>query len=434
MKLYMRSLGCAKNQVDSEMILGVLKGHFEWAETPKEASLILVNTCAFIEEAKKEAIDVILQLAEEKAPFAKLVVCGCLSERYKEELIPLLPEVDRFISISEYGDISTILKSLCDADFHLRESLSPFQRVYSTPPYMRYVKISEGCLNRCAFCAIPLIRGNLKSRTMESVLQEVRQAVADGVYEINLISQDTTRYGFDLYHRLALPELLKKIGQIEGDFKVRLLYLYPDIVTDELLDCFAEESKLYPYFDIPIQHSEDKILKKMNRRGTQQQLLELFEKIKKRVPHAILRTTVMVGFPYEEEPDVFRMIEFMKKVEFDSLGAFTFSLEEQTKACDYPNVISEEEKQRRYDLVMSAQKEISEKLLQRRIGQILDDVFITGYDEDSYFYIGRNAQFAPDDIDGCIYIAAQEELSLGQRIRVEILDADEYTLTGKQVK
>lgn len=434
MKLYMVSLGCAKNQVDSEMILGVCKKQMEIVKDPDNADIIIVNTCAFIEPARVEAIDTILQLADYKENGAKLIVCGCLPQRYKEEIEKLLPEVDRFISIDEYHKLGEIINSVIDSKYNL-DDFSFKNRIYSTPSYMRYVKISEGCLNRCAFCAIPLIRGRLKSRTMESIYDEVLMHVNDGVYEINLISQDTTKYGFDLYdNKLMLVELLKKLVSIPGDFKIRLLYLYPDIVTDELIDFIANNPKVMPYFDIPIQHSEDKLLTKMHRRGNREYLLNLFSKIKNKIPNAILRTTLIVGFPYEEEADVDNLIEFIKEVKFDRLGAFTFSLEEGTKACDYPNVLSDLVKQKRYERVMQAQQDIILKKNQSLIGSIVEDAFIIGYDEDSYMYVARSDAYAPDEIDGCIFVAAQYELKLGQRIKVKILDCDEYSLTGQHME
>lgn len=434
MKLYMQSLGCAKNQVDTEMILGVLKNEVTLVASPEDAEVLMVNTCAFIEPARKEAIDTILELASYKEKnHAKLVVCGCLPQRYTN-IDTLLPEVDRFIAIDEYTQIGTILQQVLKSSYPLQAAISPLNRIFSTPSYTRYVKISDGCTNRCAFCAIPLIRGNLKSRAIESILEEVTSAVKEGVYEINLISQDTTKYGFDLYKKLALVDLLRELVQIEGDFKIRLLYLYPEIVTDELIDFIANEKKMMPYFDIPIQHSEDKMLKVMSRRGTKADLVLLFQKIRERVPHATLRTTLMVGFPYETEEDVAHMISFIEDVKFDHLGAFTFSLEEDTKACSYPNEISEKVKQKRYDLVMKKQSEIAYALNKKRIGTVVEDVFIIDYDEESFMYVARSDAFAPDDVDGCIYVAAKYELSLGQRIKVKILDVDEYTWTGEQVE
>ncbi len=430
MKLYMVSLGCAKNQVDSEMILGVLKNKFELVKSPEESDLIIVNTCAFIESARKEAIDTILELSDYGK---KLVVCGCLSQRYKDEIAKLLPEVNRFIAIDEYGMLGSIINDVMKSDFDY-DNFDFLNRVYTTPSYMRYIRISDGCLNRCAFCAIPLIRGRLKSRTIENIVEEVKNIVAEGVYEINLISQDTTKYGYDLYKRLALVDLLKEIVKIPGDFKVRILYLYPEVVTDELIDFIKNEPKMMHYFDIPMQHSETKILKKMCRRSDKEILTNLFHKIRTEVPDAILRTTIIVGFPYEEESDMDNLIDFIKDIKFDRLGAFTFSLEEGTKACEYPNIISEETKQARYERLMKTQSEIALENNKNKLNTILEDCFIIGYDEESYMYVARSYAYAPDEIDGCIYIASKRELSLGERVNVKVLDYDEYTLTGELVE
>ena len=435
MKVYMQSLGCAKNQVDSEMILGTLKENITLVKEPKDAELIIINTCAFIEPSRKEDIETILEMVEYKLDNnAKLVVCGCLPQRYKDEINNLIPEVDRFISIAEYSELPTIMNNLIKSDYKYNLEFSPLNRIYSTPNYMRYVKISEGCLNRCAFCAIPLIRGNLKSRTIESIVEEVKAEVNSGVYEINLISQDTTKYGWDLYNKLAIVDLLSELVKIEGDFKIRLLYLYPEIVTDELIDFIKNNDKVMKYFDIPIQHSEDRVLKAMLRRGDKELIVNLLKKIRKEIPNATLRTTLMVGFPYEEEKDVNNMIKFIKDIKFDHLGAFAFSLEEGTPACDYPNVIKESVKQKRYDKLMKAQSEIALELKKNKIGTVIKDAFIIGYDEEAFMYIARSEEFAPDEVDGCIYVAARYELELGQRVNVKILDADHYTLTGEQVE
>ncbi len=434
MKVFMQSLGCAKNQVDSEMLLGVLKENITLVATPEEAELMILNTCAFIEPARKEAIDTIFELVDVKEKTkSKLIVCGCLPQRYKQEIEQLIPEVDRFVQIDEYGNLGSIVNQVVQSDYNYQKQFDPLNRIYSTPNYMRYVKIAEGCMNRCAFCAIPLIRGNLKSRPIEEIVEEVKQEVSEGAYEINLVAQDTTKYGFDLYHRHALTDLLRELILIEGDFKIRLLYLYPELVSDELIELIKNSPKIMKYFDIPIQHSEDKLLKAMLRRSNKEMILSLLHKIKERIPNATLRTTLMVGFPYEEEEDVDAMIEFIEDIRFDHMGAFTFSLEENTPACKYPNCISEETKQKRYELLMQAQSKIALELKQAKIGTIIEDAFIIGYDEESYMYIARSEAFAPDEIDGCIYVAAKDELSLGQRISVKILDADAYTLTGEQV-
>ena len=434
MKLFMQSLGCAKNQVDSEMLLGVLKENITLVEDPFDAELMIVNTCAFIEPARKEAIDTIFELVGVKEQTnSKLIVCGCLPQRYKEKIVQLIPEVDRFVQIDEYGNLGQIVNQVIQSNYSYQKKFDPLNRIYSTPNYMKYVKIAEGCMNRCAFCAIPLIRGNLKSRPIEDIVTEVKKEVSEGAYEINLVAQDTTKYGFDLYHRHALIDLLKELIQIEGDFKIRLLYLYPELVSDELIDLIKNSPKIMKYFDIPIQHSEDKLLKAMLRRSNKQMIVDLLHKIKEQIPNATLRTTLMVGFPYEEEVDVDQMIEFIQDIRFDHMGAFTFSLEENTPACKYPNIIPEETKQKRYERLMEAQSKIALELKQQKIGTILQDVFIIGYDEESYMYVARSEAFAPDEIDGCIYVAAKAELTLGQRIAVKILDADAYTLTGEQV-
>ena len=433
MKVFMISLGCSKNKVDSEMILGSLGDEGELIDNPEEADLILINTCAFIESARKEAIDTILEYSDYKKKNSKLVVCGCLSQRYKEELIPLLPEVDRFITIDEYGNVNKIISDIFNSRFVLDGEFNSLSRVNTDPSYMRYIKISEGCLNRCAFCAIPLIRGKLHSREIDDIKAEFEKAVSEGVYEINLISQDTTKYGYDLTKRLMLVELLKELVKTPGDYKIRLLYLYPEVVTDELIDFIKNNDKMMHYFDIPIQHSEDKILKAMYRRSNKELIINLFHKIRKEIPDAIIRSTIIVGFPFEEDSDVDNLIEFIKDIKFDRLGAFTFSLEEGTKACEYPNVISNDEKNRRYEKLMSEQSRIALELNQAKLNTIVEDCFITGYDEESFMYTARNYAYAPDDIDGCIYLASREELNLGDRVKAKILDCDEYSLTGEVI-
>lgn len=432
MKLYVISLGCAKNRVDSEMLVGLLeKNNFQLVDDINAANLIMINTCAFIESAKVEAINTILDAAQIKKNGQKLVVCGCLPQRYKE-ISSLLPEVDRFISINEYQDFGKIIAELFKSDFNLNDKISPLNKHLSTPNYMRYIKISDGCLNHCAFCAIPLIRGKLKSVPIDVIYEEVKKSVNEGAYEINLISQDTTRYGFDLYKKNAIVDLLKKLVTIEGNFKIRLLYLYPDIVTDELIDFIKNNDKVMPYFDIPIQHSEDRLLKLMNRRGMRSYLIDLIKKIRNEIPNAIIRTTLIVGFPSETEEDINNLINFMEEVKFDRLGAFTFSMEEGTPATKYEDDVKEDVKNKRYSDVMSVQKGISLELMSQYQGQVLKDCFVIGYDENSFMYIARNYMFAPDDIDGVIYFAAKDEHKLGDLVNIKVLDFDEYSLIGEE--
>ncbi len=432
MKVYMQSLGCSKNQVDSEMILGVCKNlNMEVVDLPNKADLIMVNTCAFIESARTEAINTILDLAEYKSAKSKLVVCGCLSQRYKDELIAELPEVDRFITIKEYSELASIIKQVMGIESTCNPCISFTNRVYANMDHFRYVRISDGCLNRCAFCAIPLIRGRLNSRTIEDIKNEVEMHVTNNVKEINIISQDTTVYGKDIYNKLALVDLLKELVSIPGDFKIRLFYLYPEIVTDELINFIKDNDKVFNYFDIPIQHSENKILKKMSRRSSREEMLELFTKIRTLIPDAIIRTTVMVGFPYEEIDDVNNLVKFIKICKFDRLGCFTFSPEEGTLANTYPQIISEEEKIKRYNMVMDTQYYVALELNRAKIGTITNCV-IEGYDGENFMYVGRNYAFAPDDIDGCIYIAAHDEHNIGDIVKVKIMDADSYSLTGEE--
>lgn len=433
MNVYFVHLGCAKNQVDSEILLGYMEKEGIFPTNDIEAAdILMVNTCAFIESAKKEAIDTILNLASYKNEAKILIVTGCLAQRYKDELIKELPEVDLFLSIADYKNISEILNKTNLFKHKFTRNISQLERIYSTASYYRYVKISEGCTRACAFCAIPLIRGKLKSRAIEEIKTEVEGHVKDGVYEINLISQDTTAYGLDLYKKLAIVDLLKELVKIPGDFKIRLLYLYPSIVTDEFIDFIANNDKIMPYFDIPIQHSEDKLLKAMSRIGKKEFIRELILKIRKKIPHAVIRTTLIVGFPYETREDVENLVEFITEVPFDHLGCFTYSPEEGTKSYDYPQEISEEEKNIRLEMVMKRQAEVSLSINKKHLGQIYD-VVVEHYDENEFMYSSRNYMFAPDDVDGTIYFASINEHQAGDIVKIKILDCDNYTLTGEEV-
>lgn len=430
MNLYLISLGCAKNMVDSELIVGLLEQNkITLVDDPKKADILMVNTCAFIESARKEAIDTILNLADYKTKNNKLIVCGCLPQRY-DNLAELLPEVDRFISIREYKDFIKIINNLYKSEYVGEMN---FKHLHiATPNYMRYIKISEGCLNRCAFCAIPLIRGKLKSREIEDIVSEVKRSVLEGAYEINLISQDTTRYGYDLYKENSIVNLLKEIVKIDGNFKVRLLYLYPDIVSDELIDFIKNNPKIMPYFDIPIQHSEDHLLKLMNRRGSKDYLINLFNKIRKEIPDAIIRTTLIVGFPEETEDDIINLGKFIEDIKFERLGAFTYSKEEGTagaKLKQIPKAI----KEKRYNYIMQKQEKIALENNLKLVGKTLNDCFITGYDENNFMYLARNYMYAPDDIDGVIYVAAKDEHKLGDLVNIVIKDVDSYSITGEEI-
>lgn len=432
MRVYTISLGCAKNRVDSERILGLLnKNNILLTNNIKEADICLINTCAFINQAKQEAIDTILDVSKNKNKDSKLIVVGCLSQRYFDEVSRLLPEVDRFIKIDDYDKIGDIISELFDRKIKLDNSLSFLDKLPTTAKYMQYIKISEGCLNRCSFCAIPHIRGNLVSRTIENIKEEVLLALKNGVYEINLISQDTTRYGYDLYKENKLSDLLEELILLPYDFKIRLLYLYPDLVDDRLIDIISKSDKIYKYFDIPIQHSESNLLKLMNRRGNKEDLINLFNKIREKVANPILRTTIIVGFPNESDEDFSNLISFIKDVKFDHLGCFTFSKEENTKSFNMKGQIPKSIKNKRYDILMKEQQQISLNKKKEYIGKIIS-CFIVDYIQSEYYYLARNEMFGPDDIDGYIVVYPKYEHNIGDRITVEILDCEEYALIAKE--
>ena len=433
MKVYLISLGCAKNKVDSEVIIGnmIVNDNIELTLDMSKADLIIINTCAFIESAKTEAINTIFEVLDNKKKKQKVLVCGCLSTRYANEIASLIPEVDRFVTIKEYPNLKEIVNSLFN-DHPFTNEVSSFNRIITGMKESVYVKISEGCNNRCSYCAIPLIRGPFVSRKMEDIIFEVTNLVANDAYEINLISQDTTNYGIDLYNDYKIVSLLEELEKIEGNFKIRLLYLYPSLVSDELINYIANSSKVLPYFDIPLQHSQTNILKSMNRRGDKEFIIALINKIRHKIPNAILRTTMIVGFPGETDNDFNGLLEFVKEMEFDRLGAFPYSAEEDTVGASMPNQVAEEIKERRLEALYLVQDDIALKANERHIGSITD-VLIVDYDQDSYAYIGRNYAFAPDDIDGFIFVYSNRELEIGDVVKVKILDASINTLSGEVV-
>lgn len=427
MKFGLVSLGCEKNLVDSELVLGYLKhyGH-EITNDPNVADAIIINTCGFIADSKKEAIETILEMANYKK---KIIVIGCLATRYKDALKKAMPEIDILITLNDYNHFGKYLSSLDDS--FKDDGLSFNNRVLSTPSFSAYLRIADGCSNNCAYCAIPLIRGKNKSRTIEDIILEANRLVKDGVKEVTLLAQDTTKYGLDIYNKVRIVDLLKELLQIKELEYIRLLYLYPDEIEDELIELIGKEKRLTPYFDIPIQHSEDSVLKNMNRRGDKQYLLNLFNKIKNTVPNAILRTTVMVGFPGESEEDFNNLVDFIKQVEFDHLGCFTFSKEEDTLAFKYKNQIDEETKKRRKDIIMKEQSRISYRKNKAHIGEIMEGLIIekknNGYKLRSYYN-------AIDDIDGSIIVNSNLDLSLGQKVKVKITNAFVYDLLGEIVE
>ena len=426
-KVALISLGCAKNLVDSENILGLLlKNHYEIINNKDEADILVINTCGFIESSKKESIDTILDNINKKQ---KVVVTGCLVNRYKDELAKEIPEVDLWIPIRDYPRFNQLLATL-DADITNFEGLNDNYRLVSTGSYSAYLKIGEGCSNCCTYCAIPLIRGPYVSRPYEDIISEARKLANDGYKELIVLEQDTTRYGLDLKEKKTIVDLLKGLLEIKELAFIRLLYLYPDEITDELIDLIAKEERLTPYFDIPIQHSEDKILKAMNRRGDKAYLTNLFKKIKTKIPNAILRTTVMVGFPGETKEDFDNLINFVKEVKFDHLGAFTYSREEGTKSYDFPHQVREATKQKRLDELMSLQQSISYDLNKKHIGEVMKGLVVG---KENGYYLLRSYFNAPDDVDGKILFRSSKELKEGDITEVRITESYVYDLYGEEI-
>ncbi len=429
-KVGLVSLGCAKNQVDSEQILGMLKDSgFEIVSSPSFSDVIIVNTCGFITSSKEESIDTILEMTKYKK---KLVVVGCLVERYLDELKKEIPEVDLFVPIREYH----LLKEKISSLFENKNVLYDFSykhRLTVTPFFTAYLRISEGCNNCCTYCAIPLIRGQFKSRPFNEVLDEARMLAKKGIKELVVISQDTTRYGSDFENRKSITDLLNALLAIKEFEYIRLLYLYPDEIDDDLLFLIAKEPRLTPYFDLPIQHASSNILKAMNRRGDKEFLIDLINnRIRKIVPNAIIRTTIIVGFPNETEKDFSELIDFIKLIKFDHLGAFTYSREEGTKSFDFENQIDETIKEERYEQLMRIQRVISYNENKIHIGKVMEGLVVGKHRDGSYLL--RSWWNAPDDIDGNIYFRSDEKLEIGEKVKVKITSCYEYDLEGEIVK
>lgn len=429
MKVGLISLGCAKNLVDSEMILGMAQnGGMEIVQSPEEADLIIVNTCGFIEDAKKESIATIKEM---HGYHKKLIVAGCYAERYKTKLEREMPFIDRVVTLKDYPHFGDIIKNVMHDDSLKFGPMDYQNRVLATSNITPYLKLSDGCDNRCTYCAIPLIRGGFKSRPFEEVINEAKLLVKNGAKELNLISQDTTRFGsdFNVERRSTLPELIKQISMLEGLMMVRVLYLYPDEITDELLKEIQDNPKIAKYFDIPIQHISSSVLKRMNRRGDKEDLIRLFSKIRSMMPESVLRTTLIVGFPGETDNDFEELKEFVQNQEFDRLGVFAYSKEEDTPAYHFTNQLPDDIKNKRLDQIMQIQKKIAAKKNKAQIGKIHHTV-IEAYDETSKFYYGRSYAFAPDDIDGYIVFQSKKILSIGDDVLVKITSNYGYDLIG----
>ena len=437
----MVSLGCAKNQVDGEVLMASLKNAgFLTVDDAALADIAIVNTCGFIESAKRESIEEILELAalKKEGKIKKLVITGCLSERYQKEMHQELPEADAVLGIGANGDIAPLLTKMMEENTYVEsfpdKSRMPLcgDRELTTPSYFAYVKIAEGCDNRCSYCAIPLIRGGYRSRTMESIEEECKGLVANGAKELVLIAQDTSRYGIDLYGEYSLAKLMARLCRIDGLRWLRVLYCYPDSITDELLDTMAQEEKIVPYIDLPLQHASGPILKAMNRRGDRQSLTALMNKIRERVPGVVLRTTLITGFPGETEEDFTELAEFVKDVKFERLGCFAYSQEEGTPAAELPGQLDEEVKAHRAELIMDRQMEIMERQGMELIGKTLE-VLVEGYDRYAECWFGRSWRDAPD-VDGKIFFTTGgKRPRLGSFVQVMVEDCMDCDLTGRLV-
>ena len=435
-KVSVVSLGCSKNLVDSEQMLGLINGRFELVDNEADADIMIVNTCAFIESAKQESIDCILALAEEKKSDKnkKLIVAGCMAQRYKDEILKEMPEVDAVVGVNDYDKIADIIDGLennnniaiCGCEYMEAESLP---RIRTTPEYTAFLKIAEGCDNCCTYCVIPSIRGRYRSRREEDIVSEAEKMAADGVRELIVIAQDTTRYGIDLYGEYTLSRLLKKLCKIDGIEWIRLHYCYPELVTDELIDTVASEPKICNYMDIPIQHCNDEILKKMGRRTNKAQIVSVIEKLREKIPDVVIRTSLIAGFPGESEEQLDELEQFIRDMKFDRLGVFAYSQEEGTPAAALGGQLDEQTKTDRQEQLMFAQLDVSEELCQNKIGTV-QKVLVEGYDSFVKMYYGRTYADSVE-VDGKVFFSADQPQKLGGFTDVLINDSDEYDLFGE---
>lgn len=435
----MVSLGCAKNQTDAETMMGLLTGQgHKIVSSPEMADVLIVNTCAFIESAKQESIDTILEMADYKKGRCRLlIVTGCLAERYNTQVLEQLPEVDAVLGTGDYEQIASVINRASMGDKpaifghnnHTPEEGLP--RILSTPGYTAYLKISDGCNNNCTYCAIPLIRGAFRSRRIEDIVSEARSLAANGVRELILIAQDTTRYGQDLYGEYALDRLLEELCKIEQLHWIRVHYFYTEAVTDRLLEVMAAHPQICNYIDMPVQHANDRILRRMARRTNQAQIRERIGQIRQKMPDAVIRTSIITGFPGETEEEFEELYQFVKDIRFDRMGVFAYSQEEDTPAASFDGQIEELVKEERRDRLMTLQQQISLELNQAKIGTMLE-VLVEGYDADSFLHYGR-CYGDSIGVDGRVYFGAHHDAVPGEFVRVKIMDADAYDLTGEEV-
>lgn len=453
MKVGFISLGCSKNLIDTEVAIGLFKdNHYEIVNNPNDAEILVVNTCGFIESAKEEAINTILEMAEYKKKKCKyLIAMGCLVQRYYDDLVKLLPEVDLFIKIDEYNKLWDKIEDLIKRDIVEKSKtktskkiseIKPLpmptynefmERVVTTGKNYAYLKIGEGCSNKCTYCAIPYIRGPFVSRKMEDILDEAEMLAKKGIKELIVIAQDTTKYGVDIYGESKLAELLEKISKVKGIEWIRFLYSYPEGITDKLINVVATNGKIAKYFDIPIQHISNPILKKMNRRTSKEDVTKIIEKIRKEVPDVTLRTSLIVGFPGETKENFEELLEFVKNTKFDKLGTFMYSKEEGTPAAKLPDQIHGNTKKARYNKIMEAQQEISKEILTNKIGKSYK-VLVEYMSFDGKYFIGRTMQDVPEE-DGLVYIKNNKDLDentiLNNFVNCKIIEVSNYDLIGE---
>lgn len=433
MKVGFISLGCSKNLVDTEMMIGLMKEHkLEIVNQEEEADILIINTCGFIESAKQEAIDTILEMAKYKqtGKCKFLVATGCLVQRYQKELEKLLPEVDLWISIDEYPNFWRKMEELLKIDDTVSYGeLDYLKRVITTGKNTAYLKIAEGCSNFCTYCAIPYIRGKYQSRKMEDVLAEAKQLAKEGIQEIILIAQDTTKYGMDLYEESKLPQLLHEISQIDGIQWIRFLYAYPETITDKLIQEVKNNPKVCHYFDIPIQHIADTVLKRMNRKSDGASIRALIQKLRQEIPDVILRTSLIVGFPGETKEEFEKLYQFVADAKFDKLGVFMYSKEDGTPAAKMKEQIHYQTKKSRWNRIMQEQSKISEEKLAEKMGKKYT-ALLESVSPDGAYYIGRTYMDVPD-MDGVIVLEKEKEIPLGTFVECEITGICEYDLAGK---
>ncbi len=438
LKVYIESLGCSKNLIDSELMLGILKKNgYEITTDQHLAHAIVVNTCGFIEAAKEESINQILKMGELKSNNLKtLIVAGCLGERYAQDLLEELPEVNAIVGTGDYESIVKVMNETLEGKrLHYVGNVDKIfdedhKRVLTPPAHTAYLKISDGCDNLCTYCIIPKLRGKYRSRKMENVLEEAKDLAEQGVKEVILIAQDTTRYGIDLYDEFRLPKLLDELQKIEGIQWIRMLYSYPEMITEELIESMKNNSKVCKYLDIPVQHASDTVLKRMNRRTSNQQLRELIQNLRKAIPDIVLRTSLIVGFPGETEEDFEMLTDFVKTQKFDRLGAFTYSLEEDTPAFNLPDQLSEDLKEQRQRKIMELQQAISLEKNREKIGREME--VLIEEDLEPGEYLGRSQGDAPE-IDGGVYVTCKKTHKPGDIVMVRVTGAMEYDLMGECV-